>query len=307
MNKNKLLIIVFGALLLVYLGNKFLGPNNERNFKNVLVELDTASVSKLVIKARANDGDPVTILKEGKNWIVTKGNKSDNADVNSVKNMLSSLRKLEPQRLVANSEDKWAQYEVNDSLGTQVKVYQGEEVATDVVIGKFNFNQQARTASTFVRLTNEDEVYTVEGFLASTFNQEFNSFRNKTFITTTPENLTALKFDYAGDSSFVLDKVNEQWQLNGVVADSTSVAKYINGLRRMNQREFVDDFSPSENPVYTLTIAGNNMDAIIVKGYLKDDEIILNSSLNSGAYFKKGSLNVFEKLFVSSQSLLTTK
>lgn len=307
MNKNKLLIIVFGVLLLVYLGNKFLGPDNERNFKNVLVELDTASVSKLVIKARANSGDPVTILKEGENWIVTRGNKSDNADVNSVKNMLSSLRKLEPQRLVANSEDKWAQYEVNDSLGTQVKVYQGEEVAADVVIGKFNFNQQARTAATFVRLTNEDEVYTVEGFLASTFNQEYNSFRNKTFITTTPENLTALKFDYAGDSSFVLDKVNEQWQLNGVVADSTSVAKYINGLRRMNQREFEDDFSPSENSVYTLTIAGNNMDAIIVKGYLKDDEIILNSSLNSGAYFKKGSLNVFEKLFVSSQSLLTTK
>lgn len=300
MNKNKLLLLVFGGLLLIYLGNKFLGSDNDRNFKNVLVELDTANVTKMVIKARANSHREVTIIKEEKGWMVKDGDKHDNADKNSVRNMLSSIKKLEPQRLVATSEEKWGQYEVNDSLGTQVMAYNGDTKLADVVIGKFSFNQQARTAATFVRMTGEENVYTVDGFLASTFNQEFNSFRNKTFIETTPENLTALKFDYAGDSSFVLNKVKDKWQVNGMEADSAAVVKYLNGLRRVSQREFADDFTPSGEALYTLTIEGNNMNTITVKGYMRDDEIILNSSLNPHAYFNKGSLNVFEKLFVSA-------
>ncbi|QSE98510.1 DUF4340 domain-containing protein [Fulvivirga lutea] len=307
MSKNKILLIVFGVLLAIYFGNKFLGSNNDRNFRDVLVELDTASVNKVVIEARANSHQPVEFIKEGGKWSVSNGAKKDDADKNSVKSIINSLIKLEPQRLVSNSEDKWAQYEVNDSLGTKVKMYAGDKELANLVVGKFNFNQQARTAATFVRLADEEEVYTVDGFLASTYNQEFNSFRDKTFVKTTPENLTSLKFDYAGDSSFVLNKVSDAttgsvWQVNGVEADSASVQKYLNGLRRLNQSDFADDFTPSEGAAYTLTIDGNNMNSIVVKGFMRDDEVILNSSLNSDAYFKKGSLNVFEKLFVSSQS-----
>ena len=305
MNKNRLLLIVLGVLILVYLGNKFIGSDNERNFKEVLIELDTATVSKVVVMAKANNGSAVSITKEGTDWSVTNGTVSDKADMNMAKNMVVSLRKLEPQRLVANSSEKWEQYEVTDSLGTRVQLFNGEELLTDIIIGKFTFNLQARTAATFVRLTDEEEVYSVDGFLSSTYNQEFNSFRDKTFVETVPENLTSLKFDYSGDSSFVLNKVADAWQVNGIAADSTAVAQYLNGLRRLDQRQFEDGFTTSETPTYTLTLDGNNMSSVVVRGFMKGEEVILNSSLNSDAYFQMGSLNVFDKLFVSAGKFLT--
>lgn len=299
MNKNKVLIIVFGVLVLIYLGNRFIGSDNERNFKSELVSLDTAAVTKVVVMAKANDAKPVTLSKENNQWSVSNGAMSDKADQRIANNMLVSLRQLNPQRLVANSSKKWSQYEVNDSLGTRVQIYSGEELLSDLMIGKFTFNQQARTAATFVRLSNEEEVYTVDGFLSSTFNQDFNGFRDKTFINTVPDNLTSLKFAYPGDSSFSLSKVSDKWQMNGVSVDSTAVIRYLNGLRKLDQSEFEDDFKASQAPVYTLTIDGNNMNSIVVKGFRKDDEIILNSTLNPDAYFKEGNLNVFEKVFVS--------
>ncbi len=300
MSKNKILFVVLGALVLIYLGNKFLRSNNERNFKDYVVQLDTAAVTRMVIRPKANNHEPISVVKEGKGWSVSSGDVKDEADKNSIRGMLSSMISLKPIRLVANSEEKWKQYEVNDSLGTQVQMYAGEELLADVMIGKFSFNQAARTAATFVRLTDEDEIYTVDGFLSSTYNQDFNGFRNKIFIKTVPENITSISFQYQGDSSFRMDKLADKWQINGQQVDSAAVRKYVNGLRILTQREFVDGFTASGDPNYKLTIDGNNMSTVNITGYQDGEDIILHSSLNDNAYFKKGNLNVFEKLFVSS-------
>lgn len=304
MNKNKLLLIVFAVLLAIYFGNKFLGSENERNFKNILVELDTASVSKVVIKGKSNQSD-VTFTKENGNWKVSNSAITDNADMNNVRGILASMVSLKPQRLVANSPEKWAQYEVTDSLGARVEYYEGDKKLTDIMVGKFSFNQAARTAATFVRLTDEDEVYTVDGFLSSTFDQEFNNYRDKTFLETVPENLTSLNYTYPGDSSYSLNNIGDQWQVNGLQADSANVQKYINGLRKINQREFIDNYTAPSQPDYSLVLNGDNMTAIEIKGYWKNGELIMNSSLNPGSYFKQGSFKAFEKLFIGSNQLIS--
>lgn len=302
MNRNTILLIVFVVLLAIFLGKKFLGSDGDRNFRDVLVSVDTASVTKIVLVSRANDHESVELLKTGLEWAVTNGSINDEADQNTVRGMLASLVKMPPKRLVAKSEDKWAQYEVNDSLGTQVKVYAGDELLADVMIGKFSFQQTNRSMSTFVRLSEDEEVYSVDGFLSSTFNQQFNSLRDKTFLKTEKNNLTSLRFNYPGDSSFVLAKVGDKWQVNNSPADSAAVESYLNGIRTLNQREFADDFQREGKVVtYQLTVGGNNMNDIAVQGYMEGDDLILHSSLNENAFFKKGSLDVFDKVFVSPQ------
>ncbi len=302
MNRNTILLIVFAGLLAIFLGKKFLGSDGNRNFRDVLVSVDTASVTKIVLVSRANDHESVELSKTGLEWAVTDGNINDDADQNTVRGMLASLVKMPPKRLVAKSEDKWAQYEVNDSLGTQVKVYAGDELLADVMIGKFSFQQTNRSMSTFVRLSEDEEVYSVDGFLSSTFNQQFNSLRDKTFLKTEKSNLTSLRFNYPGDSSFVLAKAGDKWQVNNSPADSAAVEGYLNGIRTLNQREFADDFQREGKVVtYQLTVGGNNMNDIAVQGYMEGDDLILHSSLNENAFFKKGSLDVFDKVFVSPQ------
>ena len=307
MNRNRILLIVFVVLLGIFLGKKFLGGDDSRNFREVLVAVDTASVTKIVLATKANDHKPVELIKTSATWDVKSENVNDQADEGAVKGMLTSFVKMTPKRLVAKSEDKWGQYEVNDSLGTQVKMYSGDELLADVVIGKFNFQQATRSMSTFVRLGEEEDVYSVEGFLSSTFNQPLNGFRDKTFLETNKPDLTSLKFDYPGDSSFMLSKIGENWQINEVAADSAAVETFLNGLRSIRQRDFVDDFDRGGKvALYQLTIDGNNMSPIVVQGFQEGDELVLHSSLNENAFFEEGGLNAFEKLFVPAGQFFET-
>lgn len=307
MNKinNKILLGILLVLLIIFIGKRFLGSSGERNFKETLVAVDTSRVNKIVISPRASNGEDITLTKTGTGWQVARATIKDEADINGVKSMLGNMVNMRPKRLVAKSEDKWAQYEVNDSLGTRVMAYAGDEMLTDFVLGKFNFQQASRSMSNFVRLSEDAEVYSVEGFLSSSFNQDFNNFRDRTFVKTTRENITSIRFTYPADSGFVLNDVASTWEVDGQTADSASVAGYLSGLRNITKTEFADDFSPQGKvAVYQLTISGNNMQPLTVSAYQEGEEYVLSSNLNEGAYFYQGSLQIFDKLFVSKTSLL---
>lgn len=306
MNKinNKILLGILLLLLLIFIGKRFLGSSGERNFRETLVAVDTSQVNKIVIKPRASNGENITLSKTGTSWEVARAEIKDEADINSVKSMLGNMVSMKPKRLVAKSEEKWAQYEVNDSLGTRVMAYAGDKMLTDFMLGKFNFQQASRSMSNFVRLSEEEEVYSVEGFLSS-FNQDFNNLRDRAFVTTTKENITSIRFTYPADSGFVLDNVASRWEIDRQPVDSAAVADYLSGLRNITKSEFADDFSPQGKvAVYQLTISGNNMQALTVSAYQEEDEYVLSSNLNEGAYFNQGSLQIFDKLFVSKTSLL---
>ncbi len=177
----------------------------------------------------------------------------------------------------------------------------------DFIVGKFNFQQNTRSMSTFVRLAEEEEVYSVEGFLSSTFNQSFSNLRDKTFLKFNTDDLTSVKFQYPADSSFTLIKIGDTWIVNEGVVDSTAVQTFFNSVQNVTPREFNDTFSASGAVAsYQVAFEGNNMNTVTIKGFGTPDKLILHSSLNENAYFKNNATPVFEKLFISLESLNTT-
>ncbi len=302
---NKVLLAILLVLLFIFLGKRFFGSSGERNFRDILVAVDTAQVNKIVIYPKsAAESDNINFTKTGTGWEVARAAVKDEANISSVKGMLGNMINMKPKRLVAKSSDRWVQYEVNDSLGTRVQAFANDELVADFVLGKFNFQQATRSMSNFVRLTEDQEVYSVDGFLSSSFNQEFNNFRDRTFVNLTPENITSVRFEYPADSAFALNKIESEWQIDGAQADSAAVSNYLSGLRNMTNSEFADDFVPEGKSVaYQLAISGDNMQSITVSAYLEEDKYILHSTLNEGAFFNEGSLEIFDKLFVNKGSL----
>jgi hypothetical protein len=296
---NKILIVVLLVLAGAYLGNKYLGSKGERNFKNVLVDLDTALIDRILLTPPPSKGGEVLINKQspGK-FTVTKDNLIDEGDIGMIRSMLSAHIEMKPERLVSNSSDKWAEYEVSDSTGVNVKMYSGTKKLSEIIVGKFDFQQATRTMSTMVRISNEEQVYAVDGFLSSIFNVEFDALRDKTFLKANNDEIQLVKLDYPADSSFSLALENGEWQLDGQPADSASCVKFTNGLMFLNLRDFVNDFEPAKNELlYKLTIEGDSISTIIVDCYKLSDQYILHSTLNENAYFNPGVNNIFEKLF----------
>mgnify|MGYP001791271539 CR=1 FL=1 len=309
---NKILSITFGVLLVLYLITQFTGGEaNERNFRTDLVTMDTASVNRIVLYPK--EGDEVTFTQEQENWQASQGEITAQADQQAVQSLLGTLLQLEPQRLAARSEEKWNTFEVTDSLGSRVQAYNGESILADVYVGKFTIQQmpqqpmqpgmppmqqQRPKATSYVRLADEAEVYAVDGFLTTSFNRQFNSWRDRNFLQLDKENISRISFQYPADSSFTLALTDSVWIINDTPADSAQTAQYLNQIARLTSSDFADDFNAQgQSPAFQARIEGNNMSPVTIEGYENSGSFVLRNSLKPDVLVSSDSSGLYLRVF----------
>lgn len=309
MNKinNKTLVALLGILLIIFAFTKIIGSDGDKTFKETLYSIDTTAIDKVVITPKlSSKKDPFTLQKIDGQWMALQGDVKDEMASNMINSILGPFQEMKPTRLVALKEEQWKKYEVNDSLGTIVQVYSGEDEVANLVVSKFNFQNRTRSVSNFVRPAEEDKVYAVEGMLSSTYGQDFNSYRNKSFLKFNPKDIRTIRFNYPADSSFVLSKFGDQWQIKGQAVDSTTTANFLSKISNKTMTDFEDEFnSNGQSPLFKVTFEGDNMAAIEVSCY-EDENLayIMHSSQNRNSFFTGGTINLFEELFVSSSKFL---
>ena len=235
---NSILFVIFIVLFTFFLVSRvFFSDRKERNFRTQLVSLDTAQVTQ--IELFPQDAEKITLQKEGTQWTVQQGNITSPADQSAVKNLLTTLEDLKPQRLAATSEDQWEELGVTDSTATRVVVSANGQKVANVYIGKFNINASAQqqqpmnpmqrqmpSATSFVRVGNEEEVYAIDGYQTMSINRGFSSWRDRTFIKIPRGNISQLAFTYPGDSSFTASQTaDNNWVIDGIKADSSKMTR----------------------------------------------------------------------------------
>lgn len=305
-NKKLLLaLVILGTLFFIVRWMK--ADKNIRNFKTELFTLDTAQVASFSLFSKAENHEEIKFEKGNGSWTVSKNNISSTIPAAQVSGMLNSLLTIKPQRLAARTKEKWAQYEVSDSLGTRLiaRNSAGKELV-DLTIGKFSYKQPPPQANfsgqnnisglTYVRNTKEVETYATEGFLTMTFNRDFNSFRDKGVVKCTPENVKSLSF-VSPEGDFTLNKLGDDWMMGEARADSISVVKYVNQLRNITASKIDDLYKATGSGDYQCTISGDNMEEIKVSAYPVNGIFKLRSSQNSNTILESDSTGVFSKLF----------
>ena len=156
--------------------------------------------------------------------------------------------------------------------------------------------------TTYVRSDDDDEVYAVEGFLASSINRDASAFRNKQVLKTTAGELSKITFNYPADSSFTIIKNEDKWMCDGLALDSAKVAQYLSGLRTINASGFTDKKPGSFT--HTITMQDNQMQNIEVKAELQGEDAVFTSSQNQGTIFKEDKTRNFDKIFIPKSKLL---
>jgi hypothetical protein len=138
----------------------------------------------------------VQLLKENGVWNVVRDGTKYKADSAAVTRALQTMQLIEASRMASRKKDKWAGYKV-DSTGTNVVVYYGGDKEADFQVGTLGFNQgqggggqfgQGMTPYTYVRLSGEDEVYVVDGFLGGMLPTTLSSWVYKAPPDTTKTN-----------------------------------------------------------------------------------------------------------------------
>lgn len=307
----KTLIIIFAVLTaLVVLNFMVQNKKGDRNFKQFVAKIDTSAVTGIEISPKG-DKESFKLIKEDGNWKVAIKESNFNADNRVIESLLKELNELKPERIAGKSDKKWDKFEVNDSLGSKLRVFEGSELTADLVVGKFSYKQLGGQmqmmqggqggykVTTYLRDAGEETVYAIDGMLSMTVNRDANSFRNRMLLQTQKDNITQMAFSYP-DSSFTLSKETGTWTINGLQVDSMEVDKYLNSIAYLSGNTFSDEASTG-NALYKVSVQGNNMSPVEIAAFPADstNNFIISSSDNTGTYFTDPNLTITNKLFVS--------
>jgi hypothetical protein len=316
---NKTLIIILVVLVSIFAVVRiFRAPAQQSNMPKELVTLDTAIITKLKLLPKGAGGD-ITFTRKEKQWTLSQHDKPFNMEPGTVKNLLGQLVKLVPQKMVTRKKEKWNDYQVGDST-TRVQVFANDDIVADIFIGRIGFNQNPAQmqqqqfgggggfggAFTYVRLADDEAVYTVDGFLESSFNRSLDDFRDRTFIRLKKEDITKITFQYP-DSAFVLDKNNSGWWIGSQQADSLKVNNYLNGLNFKNASSFADGFSTTAPATLNITIEKMGVTLAILQAWKREQDWALQSSLQPGVYFSSEGSALLQTLFERKENLLPAK
>ncbi len=242
MKRNIILTAIFLVLILIFLLMSRSEKKSERaHIPDSVVAVDSTKVSKIEIK-RQNDDSPVTLEKRGTEWHVTTPVDYP-ANQEHVGALLSKAANMQVMGLASSNPEKQSQFQV-DSTGTFVKLYEGPKQAADFVIGK-----SGTGGVTFIRQSGSDNVYSVDGYLPSTFGKRVQDWRDKIITNFEKDQLTSLKLIQADEEMTITrNTINfEEWDLTHsgdsevFFGNADQVTKAVNSLWRFNAQDFVDD------------------------------------------------------------------
>ena len=299
----KILAIIFSILMIVVVLIEMADfRKGGRTFREELVDVSPDEVTSLEISPKVEGNKVIKLLKESDSWFVESGDKRYRADPSLPSAMINELNSMKPESVVATGDERRVQYEVTDSLGTRVKLFSGNNLLADLIIGKFSFSQPQKMTS-YIRLEGDKVIYGVDGMLGMSFNRNVDSFRDRTVIKSNSSDWSRLVYKYPADSSFTLEKAAEGWTVNGQPADSASVAEYFSAIRNLSDSRFAEN-KTGMSVTHSLLIEGNNdMEKVEINGYYQEDGVFMvESSQNRGNIFE--SKELAEKIFISSSSLL---
>jgi hypothetical protein len=293
----------------------------KKTFRTDLFEADTAEVTAITIRTRAEPDQPITLEKRKSGWHLKSGDRQFSAEPDRVQEVLRTLDDLHATRVAATDKARWKEFEVDDSSATKIVVKKDKKTLSTLYLGKFSYqmpknanpydyyNRQPKI-STYVRVGDEKFVYVAEGFLSMLFNRNINEYRNQAIIRSNKADWTRLTFTYPADTSFVLAKEKGIWSADGIVVDSSGAAEYLGSIESVSCANFVDDQKPlSGKPDFSLTIEGDNrVSPIVISAFAADSMhgYLIRSSENEGVYFSANQSGLMNRIFVSRKKFLNT-
>jgi hypothetical protein len=314
-NNRTLLVVLILLGTLFVIARLTTVKKSSRTLRTELVSIDTARVSTILLYPKAEKGQSLLFERNGASWTVTREEVKAAANAGSLQQIIGELQDLKAEQLVARSPGQWEQFEVTDSLGTRVVVRDNGKTMLDLVVGRFQYQpapggngmygQNQGTARTYVRLKDEKEVYAVDGFLAIRLNQPFEQWRDRTVTRLDVSGLSRIIFDYPADSGFIAEKSEAGWMVAGMLADSTSMDRFLKQLARKSHAKFTAPVQSGTNPDFTVTFEGDNMKSQSIRVYQQPGEMVLNSSYNPDTWFSVTREGLFGEIFTGAGRLIS--
>lgn len=300
---NRNLLIIFITCLTLFFAGKLFRSNRSASFNPVVVAVDTSQIDRIKFISGGLTKAEFELVRVDSTWEAIQGNIKVKLEPSARKAILASLADLNANRVVTKDVSKYPEFEIDDTQASKVIVWQDKKQVAEIAIGGFRFNQQAQTASTYVRKGDKPEVYLIDGFAGLALKARFDQFRDKKLVNSVAEDLTSLEWLNATGYKQKIQKEDGAWYYAGMEAvDSTSFNTYLGVLVNAQGSDFSDRTSTQGLTLAEkLTLYGNNMnEPTIISAFHSPDTIapfLIHSTANPEALFNSDSSGLYKKIF----------
>jgi len=252
-----ILIILAVVLVLLFWVSRTRTPVQRGS--EYFVKFDSATVHKIEVKYDTMD---VVLEKRGDQWWVTKpmeypANPTFGAD------MAGKVADLKIENLITEQPAKQGMFDVTDSAGTAVTVYDDAKPPITLVMGKIDEGYR----HTYMRLADSNKIYLIKGVYKSYFTRNVKDWRDKTIAKYNADDFRGFVLEYPDkkmeltlqDSVWIARIGSEQF-----VAKKNIVDRLVNMAHNVQCFDFVDvldaskfDFSKPAFILRATTTAGD--------------------------------------------------
>lgn len=270
------ILILLVALAYIYQGPFKKWQASSAKPANFLAGIDTDKISKIEI---ISAGKTTAIEKSGDKWKIagTKDFYAKSEDLNQVLTQIKEAGKAGIE-VVSENKDKKAEFEADESSGTSVKLYEGEQEKASFIVGKISNDFM----SNYVAKTGDDKTYLVKANLNNYFMRE--DWRDTLISKADKALIKKIRLQYPG-REFTLEFKDDKWfiaKLKNTEAKKEKVDELLNILSDLNAAKIPEqDFKGTglEKSSIIIQTTGEGIDNTIMIGN--------ESGQDKGMYFAK--------------------
>jgi hypothetical protein len=168
--------------------------------------------------------------------------------------------------LVARSAGSHPRLGVDSAAGRRVRFFQGDRVLLDLVFG----NEGGGYQTAYVRRSGEDDVYRLNGRLATLMNRDAEGWRDRTIAKVAADSVAGVRVAH-GARGFALTRAGAAWQVDGAPADSAEVARFLGRLADVVAAGFASDAQADSldfaRPDRRLVVTGTAGDTLLALAF----------------------------------------
>ena len=272
--------VVLGLLVLIF-ENPFGKSEEQKKVEEARLLFpffNTENVAKIEIIAPLGL-TTTTLVKQNNQWLVET---MDNypADQTAVKELLDKVAEMKTVQRVSSNPEKQAVFQV-DSSGVEAKL---TDAGGNLLAHLFAGKTTPEIFNSYVRAADSNDVYIVKGYLKSTFDKGYRSWRDRTIFSFLKEDVTHLTIRSAEeDIELQIDAAGAWRMLKPIVsaADGTEVEAITELMSSLE----TDDFAEAK----PLSEYGLDAPKVSITALLKDGSArtLLIGVEESGSHYVK--------------------
>ncbi len=218
-----ILIFLWGAVEILRQGS-FSGTTPFDLPELTIEEVDSISIVRPI--------DDVRLVKVGVDEWTVNGH---HAQAGGVEPFIELFGEDPRAELVAQNPTTHSRFDVDDASGRTLRVYRGEDVAYEVVVGKRGRDFQ----NVYLRRPGEDDVYLVRTRLATFIDRAIDDWRDKSLTAVEPESVSSVEVTRGGSSYALRRSGDGSWTMDGrQAADSAAVRRLLDQYASLNASGF---------------------------------------------------------------------